>query len=500
MFRTQIFVTFLLMVLVSCSKKQKSNFENFGPINNYNSSIFPKDAEEIPLTHLNINGQLPEWLIGNLLQNGPGKFNIGEEQIIHWFDGLAYISSLKFSRNKILYQSAFLKTDQYLESINSQKIKLNGFAQNFGDPQIKHFSHDGQQIKTANANINIHILNDQIIALGETPLPMLIDDVNLDTISIFDYEDKLKKLDSWESAHMKYDPASGMSYNFYIDYGFSSAYVLYKIEAGTKSRILLARQRVAYPSYMHDFSITKNYIILTAYPLKVKASDLIKPKNGFINAHKWEADQNTLIYVFNKHNGNFISMIPTEAMFAFHHINAYEEDQNNVNLYLSSFTNADIIMRVGASSYKDEPKAKLKKLSINLKDKKVDIENIIDEFYELPTINPSYLGRKNQFFYAVSYNSNELKQGFGIIKYDINNNQVKKWQNEGMFAGEPLFIAKPNSEKEDEGVIISTIYDAELKKSFILVLDSLSMQEIARAYLPQAVPLGLHGKFMMKRN
>ena len=65
-----------------------------------------------------------------------------------------------------------------------------------------------------------------------------------------------------------------------------------------------------------------------------------------------------------------------------------------------------------------------------------------------------------------------------------------------MFAGESLFVAKPNGKKEDDGVIISTIYDNSSEKSFILVLDSISMQEIAKAYLP----LGLHERFTINRN
>ena len=369
---------------------------------------------------------------------------------------------------------------------------------NFKSPQKKHLSFDGQKTKASNANVHIHILDNEAVAFGENPLPIKFDSSNLKTIGVFDFEDRLKKFNVWESAHLKCDPTDGTNYNFYIDYGRKSSYVLYKIVAGTKNRVAITKKSIDYPSYMHDFSITKNYIILTAYPLIVNAIDLINPKAGFISAHKWKPTKKTQIYIFDKFKGTLVARIPTEAMFAFHHINAFEDDQDNISLYLNSFKDPKIIMRVATSSYKKEPKATLQKLLINLKDKNVKIHTLSNEYYEFPTINPDFTGKKNDFFYAVRFDSPEMSKGFGIIKYATDTNQTKAWQKENMYAGEPLFVANPNATQEDDGIIVSTIYDANSNKSFVVILNSLTMEELARAYLPEPLPLRLHSKFITK--
>ena len=36
-------------------------------------------------------GDVPLWLNGSIIRNGPGEFDIGEESFKHWFDGHALI-------------------------------------------------------------------------------------------------------------------------------------------------------------------------------------------------------------------------------------------------------------------------------------------------------------------------------------------------------------------------------------------------------------------------
>lgn len=38
-------------------------------------------------------GQIPPWLQGTLLRNGPGMHTVGESTYNHWFDGLALLHS-----------------------------------------------------------------------------------------------------------------------------------------------------------------------------------------------------------------------------------------------------------------------------------------------------------------------------------------------------------------------------------------------------------------------
>lgn len=48
-------------------------------------------------------GQLPTWLQGILLRNGPGMHTIGDSKYNHWFDGMALLHSFTFKNGKLLH-------------------------------------------------------------------------------------------------------------------------------------------------------------------------------------------------------------------------------------------------------------------------------------------------------------------------------------------------------------------------------------------------------------
>ena len=49
---------------------------------------------------------------------------------------------------------------------------------------------------------------------------------------------------------------------------------------------------------------------------------------------------------------------------------------------------------------------------------------------------------------------------------------------------------------EDDGVILSVVYDKSNKESFLVIIDAHSMKELARAKMSQALPIGFHGRFI----
>lgn len=43
-----------------------------------------------------VAGNIPGWLQGTLLRNGPGIFSVGDTSYQHWFDGMAIMHSFTF--------------------------------------------------------------------------------------------------------------------------------------------------------------------------------------------------------------------------------------------------------------------------------------------------------------------------------------------------------------------------------------------------------------------
>src|SRR4051812_10941628 len=85
---------------------------------------------------------------------------------------------------------------------------------------------------------------------------------------------------------------------------------------------------------------------------------------------------------------------------------------------------------------------------------------------------------------------------------DMNGKQpLQVWHQEGCYPGGPVFVPRPSTpasnSAEDDGVLLSIVFDAALSQSFLLILDAKSLGELVRARLPYIVPLAFgHGQFM----
>ena len=78
-----------------------------------------------------------------------------------------------------------------------------------------------------------------------------------------------------------------------------------------------------------------------------------------------------------------------------------------------------------------------------------------------------------------------------LIKLNVESGQALKWVGKaGQFPSEPIFIARPDAQNEDDGVVVSIVLDTTLSspKSFLLVLDAASFHELARVEVPAALP------------
>jgi len=82
-----------------------------------------------------------------------------------------------------------------------------------------------------------------------------------------------------------------------------------------------------------------------------------------------------------------------------------------------------------------------------------------------------------------------------IARIDTETGESTAWSQPGCYPGEPVFVAEPGAEAEDDGVLLSVVLDAQAESSFLLVLDAATLEPLARAVVPHVIPLGFHGQF-----
>lgn len=450
-----------------------------------------KESEQIPLE---FTGSIPDWLQGTFVRNGPINVKVNGVEQCHWLDGLAMLHAFRMDQGKIFYTNQFLKTDAYETVFKKESLSYLGFA---CDPCHVRFRKlfsffFPTDTKIPNANINVTKLADQYVALYETPLPVVFDPKTLKTLGLFDYQDQLPHDNCWESAH-PHDSLDGSMINYIVEYGYHSFYTIYVINKGEKGRRIIAKVPVDKPSYMHSFSLTENFILLTQYPLRVNPLKFMLSGKPFIKNYYWDETLGTEFLLIDRKSGQVHSRYKTASFFAFHHVNAYEKG-NEVILDIIQYPDAAIIDTLSDPLFDAE--TSLVRYTLTKNSENVKKEVLYKATIELPRINSNYDSKP--YKYAYFSNPADPKSADDtrpIYKWDHSTNRYQTWQEIGCYPGEPVFAAAPNGSKEDDGVILSIVIDERNKGSFLLIIDATSFKEIGRAKTPYLIPKGLHGKF-----
>ena len=68
----------------------------------------------------------------------------------------------------------------------------------------------------------------------------------------------------------------------------------------------------------------------------------------------------------------------------------------------------------------------------------------------------------------------------------------------GRHGGEPVFVPKEGATAEDEGYLMTYLYDEASRTSEFIILDAqdASAPAIARVHLPVRIPFGFHGNWV----
>ena len=250
------------------------------------------------------------------------------------------------------------------------------------------------------------------------------------------------------------------------------------------------------------FKLWDGYVILAEYPFVVNPLNLLFSGKPFIENFKWKPEKGTNFLLLDRKTGKLRGNYSTEAFFAFHHVNAFEEN-DKVIVDIIAYPNTDIVQSLyldilrGDTNKNLVSMGELRRYEITLSDSSIKYQVLSNDPIELPRINYELSNTKNyRFVYGSGSDKNNPNNFLDrLIKIDVQDRSSKIWKEEECYPGEPVFISSPNATKEDEGIIISVVLNAKKENSFLLILDAGSFAELARAEVPQHIPFGFHGQF-----
>lgn len=450
---------------------------------------------ELELDALPVEGEIPTWLNGTLLRNGPAKFEVGERSLKHWFDGLAMLHRFSFADGRVSYANRFLRSRAYRAAEDS-KIAYAEFAT---DPCRSIFKRVATMFRpsiTDNCNVNLTRLGDEYIAMTETPLPLAFDPETLETLGV-----AFHPPGAHATAHPHHDPARGELIAYVTHFGPRSEYrVFAQRDRATQRRI--AAMRVAEPSYMHSFALTQRYAVLVAFPLVVNPLSLAFSGRPFIENYRWKPELGTQVLVFDREDGTLRGRYEAEPCFSFHHVNAFERGGELI-IDMAAYEDATIVDSFYLERLRSTPPPpsatpRLWRYRVDLDGGGVDEEQLCDAPLELPRIDyRERNGRPYRYVYGVGAAGEDEDDQFldRLVKIDVSTGTAKEWQEPGAFPGEPVFVPSPRPDRtEDEGVLLSVVFDGR-GSSYLLVLDAASLGELGRARVPHHIPFGFHGQY-----
>jgi carotenoid cleavage dioxygenase len=435
----------------------------------YLSGNFAPVDRELTETRLQVIGELPRELNGRYLRNGPNPLGTVNAETHHWFVGAGMVHGVRLEDGQARwYRNRWVRNPEIVAALGE-------------DPGNRRLG----------GTNNTHVIGHagRTWALVEAGAPPVELGYELDTIGVNDFFGTLEH--RAYTAHPKIDPDTGdlhaIAY-FWPDFMDHVQYVHVGRDGRVKRTVDVPVQDMP---MIHDCSLTANYVVVYDLPVTI-SFELLTRKMRFPFA--WNAAHPARIGLLPR-NGSAQDIVWCEVApcYVFHPMNAYEDSAGNVVLDVCRYERMfqqDLHGPLGDSL------ATLDRWTVNPRTRKVSETRIDGRPQEFPRCDPALTGKPYRFGYSVAAD----KVGFPAInKIDLASGAVTRVElGAGRHSGEPYFVPRPGGVAEDDGWLLSYVYDQARNASELLVLDARAPAEapVARVLLPARVPYGFHGSWI----
>jgi carotenoid cleavage dioxygenase len=425
-------------------------------------------TEERSLTQLKVTGSIPRELDGRYVRNGA---NPKSGFSAHPFFGDGMVHGVRLRDGKATwYRNRYVQTPF-----------ITNPALDILDPAV------ALDMKASKANTHVVGHAGKILALEEGHFPYVLDG-NLDTVGPTDFGGVLK---GSFTAHPKICPATGELLAF--GYSAMPPYLRYLRVSADGKLVQTENITVGGPTMMHDFNVTRNHVIFMDLPA---VFDLQLAMKGEMPI-RWDDDYPARLGVMPRNGTDAdVRWYDINPCYVFHPMNAYEEGDTIV-LDVARFSH---MWRDGAMDF---PNPYLWRWTIDTKKGTVREEQVDDRPGEFPRVADSHIGVKHRYGYEMgmsemSGSDDPANVSGSILKYD----RAKGVRTEidlgrGRVPGEPVFVPAEGGKSEDDGYLMTFVYDAATDSSRFVVMDAKTMDRtpVASIELPR-IPHGFHGSWI----
>ena len=422
---------------------------------------FAPVTEEVETTNLKVTGEIPRDFNGRYLRNGA---NPRAHPSADWFLGEGMIHGVEISDGKAnWYRNRYVQTPllDYPEITNENRL-IPG-----------------------NSLANTHIVGHagKILALQETQVPIEMAS-DLSTVGPYSFDGKLERN---MTAHPKICPITGEM--LFFGYGIMPPFMTYHRVSRDGELVQSEIIDVKAATMVHDFAITENYVLFLDLPMLWDLKKLGKPGIPI----SYDESYGARIGVMPRTGkSDDVQWFEIEPCYIYHTMNAYEHGSKIL-------FHAPKLVGYTSVGMKNPPIPKLHRWTIDLDTGTVKEEQVDDIGVDFPITSPHLVGQSHKHGYVAEFDTGGVPYILGFHKYEMESGSRSTYRfTDGRSGSEPTFVPAMNAKDEDDGYLLSYVFDPNENASELVILNAkeISDEPIARIHLQARVPAGFHGSWI----
>ena len=345
---------------------------------------------------------------------------------------------------------------------------------------------------TDNANVNVARLGERFIAMTETPMPVQFDPRHAARPPACARTTPPAQL---TTAHPHLDRASGGMLNYAAKLGRAQQLPL--LRASTADRRQAARDRLAAGARARLHALLRPHRALAGagrVPARRQPAARSRCRGRpYIENYRWKPERGTRFTLVDRATGEVAGGLQTEACFAFHHVNAFE-DGGEVVVDLCAYPDAGIVedlylerLRAG----KPVRRAELTRFRLDLAAARSRRERLAEATSSCRGSTTRAATSGPTATSGATATAERLARADREGRHAASGTTLS-WSR-GRLLSRRAGVRGParTPSDEDDGVLLSVVLDAGAEHSFLLVLDAADLRELARAERAAPHPLQL---------
>lgn len=440
---------------------------------------------------LRVDGRVPPELAGTIYRNGPGRFGVAGERYRHWFDGDGAVAAVRFPGDGgALGAVRIVRTLGLLREQKAGKRLFGAYDTPLARPLREFFLGDRKNP----ANTSVLLWQGRLFATCEAGEPHELTTSDLATLG----ETDLGVIDTAFSAHTHYVPSRRCAYNFGLEPGRETSVGVYALPDDGPAR-KISSFHVEGARLCHDFVVTDRHLVVVFAPMYLSPLAMVLLRKGPVGGAKWRPGRGAEVVVVPLDAPTAVRRFRTDAFMVEHVANAFEDGDEIVfdyTHYAEPYALEGFVRGLVRGEIEAPMRSSMRRARVDVARSRLTSSPLLERTVELPRVSPRVETRRHRFAYYAAHSGDATNQPFdAVMKHDLESGRLETYApGADAFPGEAIFVPKRDAQAEDDGWLMTFVYDARADCGRLEILDARGVADgpIARCWFDQRLPFGFH--------